>query len=197
MSASTAPPPSSPPLASRGMWLIALLLGVGILSLATAALPGRAKPLFLLPLAFGVGSAGLSIALRKSLALPCTVLVWLLTAALALGGYGQVVVASYRQFQAAEIMNAESDRNAALALQMLEGTENRELADRIQSDVDARRASWDRYLVKRYAALGSPSPRLAGLALAAEAVLVILGVAIGRRWLDGRELTCQSAVEQA
>ena len=178
------------------MWLIALLLGVGILSLATAALPGRAKPLFLLPLAFGVGAAALSIALRRSLALPCSILAWLLTAALALGGYGQVVVASYRQFQAAEVANAEADRKAVMALQMLEGTQNRELAERIQADLDARRADWDRYLVRRYAALGELSPRLAGLALAAETVLVILGVAVGRRWLDCRELTCQSAVEK-
>ncbi len=177
------------------MWLIALLLAVGILSLATAALPGRAKPLFLLPLAFGVGAAALSIFLRRSLALPCGILTWLLTAALALGGYGQVVVASYRQFQTAEVANAEADRKAVIAIQMLEGTQNRELAERIQADLNARRADWDRYLVRRYAALGSLSPRMAGLALAAEAMLVILGVAIGRRCLDGRELTCQSAVK--
>jgi len=174
------------------MWFIALVLAIGALSLATAALPGRAKPLFLLPLAFGVASAGLSIVLRRSLSLTCSLPVWLITTALALGGYGQVVASSFQHFQA-QAGSPQVEQEALLAIEMLKGTENNAVAEEIEKNLTARRDTWEQYLARRYAALGSAGDRFSTLALAAEALLVIGGVGLGRRLLDGKQLTCQAA----
>ncbi|WP_145034325.1 hypothetical protein [Caulifigura coniformis] len=180
------------PLATRGMWLIATVLAIGALSLATAALPGRARPLFLLPLAFGVASAGISIALSRSLHLARSTPVWLVTTALALGGYGQVTASGFRQFQAASGSGTEANQQALLALQMLKGSEHKDLADQMERELDARRSDWDRYLAHRYSALGKLDPRSAAPAFAVEVLLVIAGVAIGRRMLDARKPACHS-----
>ncbi len=178
-----ATPPPSQPHAARGMWVIAVVLSVGALSLLTAALPGRARPLFLLPLAFGMTTSALAIALRRSLSLPPATLLWLLTAAVALGGYGQVVASSYRDYDTGG-EPAASDQNAIVALQMLQGAEHAQLREQLQADLDARRRSWDQFLSRRYAALGTVSPRTAHAGLVLETLLVIAGVALGRRFLD-------------
>jgi len=183
--------PAPAPIAARGMWLIALLLSVGALSLATAALPGRARPLFLLPLAFGVVAAALSIALRRSLSMSCSTPVWLVTAALALGGYGQVVVSLFQQYSATN-SSAGADEKALIAIQMLQGTEHQGLADSMQKDLEGRRNAWNRYLNHRYAALGQLSPVPGTVALAIEALLVIAGVGLGRRLLDSRDIACHA-----
>src|SRR5262245_58026557 len=118
MTESSRPPTT---FATRAMWLIALVLAIGALSLATAALPGRARPLFLLPFAFGVAAAGLSIVLRRSLSMACSMPMWLVTTALALGGYGQVIASSFQKFQAQALASQAADQNAALAIEMLKG----------------------------------------------------------------------------
>ena len=187
---SITPRPSS--LAARAMWLIALVLAIGALSLAVASLPGRARPLFLLPFAFGIGAAAISTALRRSLALHDSVAAWLITTAFALGGYGQVVASSYQQFQAGNSGGTASDPQAAVAIQMLKDTEHHDLAEKMQADLDAHRQTWDRFLERRYTALGNISPRMSGMALVAEAVLVIAGVGLGRRLLDARRSACQA-----
>jgi hypothetical protein len=190
-------PRSSTTLATRIMWLIALVLAIGALSLATAALPGRAKPLFLLPLAFGVAAAGLSIVLRRSLSMTCSTPVWLLTTALALGGYGQVVASAFQRFQLQASSTQEADPTAVIAIEMLKGTEHDALAKEMEKDLEARRSGWDRYLSHRYASLGALAPRYFTLALAIEALLVIGGVGLGRRFLDGNHPTCQAAGSDA
>ena len=174
------------------MWLIALVLAVGAVSLAVAALPGRARPLFLLPFVFGLAASAISVALSRSLALKCSMGAWLLTTAFALGGYGQVVAASYQQFQSANSSGPKADQQALVAIQMLKDTEHGELAEQMQADVDARRPTWEHFLSRRYSALGSPAPRIADLALVAEVALVIAGVAVGRRLLDAGQSACQS-----
>jgi hypothetical protein len=188
-----AAPQSTSSLAPRAMWLIALILAVGILSLATAALPGRARPLFVLPLVFGVASAGLSIILRRSLLLACSTPVWLVTTALALGGYGQVVASTFQKFQSQTSSTRANDQEAAIAIEMLKGTEHNAMAEEMEKDLAARRSGWDLYLSHRYASLGTRAPRFPTLMLAIEAILVIGGVGIGRRFLDGNHATCQSA----
>jgi hypothetical protein len=185
-------PRSTSSIAPRVMWFIALVLAIGALSLATAALPGRAKPLFLLPLAFGVASAGLSIVLRRSLSLTCSLPVWLITTALALGGYGQVITSSFQQFQS-QTGTSQSEQEALIAIEMLKGTENNAVAEEIEKNLTARRDHWNLYLALRYAALGPAGDRFSTLALLAEALLVIGGVGLGRRLLDGKQLTCQAA----
>jgi hypothetical protein len=175
------------------MWLIALVLSIGALSLATAALPGRARPLFLLPLVFGVATAGLSIALRRSLSMPCSMCVWLVTTALTLGGYGQVVASSFQKFQTQAGPSQAADEKAVIAIEMLKGTEHNELAREMERSLENRRDSWENYLAHRYASLGTLAPRYSTLALAIEALLVIGGVAVGRRLLDGKPPTCQAA----
>lgn len=180
-------------LATRIMWLIALVLAIGALSLATAALPGRARPLFLLPLVFGIAAAGLSIILRRSLSMPCSMPMWLVTTALALGGYGQVVASSFQKFQAQAGPSQANDEKAVVAIEMLKGTEHNALAEEMQKDLATRRNSWDNFLARRYASLGVVAPRYSTLALAIEALLVIGGVAVGRRLLDATPSTCQAA----
>jgi len=174
------------------MWLIAMVLAIGALSLATAALPGRARPLFLLPLAFGVASAAVSTALRRSLNLACSTPVWLVTTALALGGYGQVTAAGFRQFQAASGSGTEADQQALIALQMLKGSEHKELAEKMERELEVRRSAWDLYLAHRYSALGERVSRSATAAFAVEIILVMAGVALGRRLLDARKLACHA-----
>jgi hypothetical protein len=180
-------------LTPRCMWLIALVLSVGALSLATAALPGRARPLFLLPVAFGVAAAGFSILLRRSLGLACSTPVWLVTTALALGGYGQVVASSFQQFEAQSAASGATDPNAIIAIEMLKGTEQNALAEEMEKDLANRPSRWDSYLSHRYAAVGGLSRQSARFALAIEALLVIAGVAVGRRFLDSTRGTCQAA----
>jgi hypothetical protein len=175
------------------MWFLALVLGVGALSLATAALPGRAKPLLLLPLAFGLASAGLSLALRRSLSIRSSLPIWGITTALALGGYGQVVISSFQKFQSQAGAAQAADDKAAIAIEMLKGTEHNDLAEKMEQDRANRHDGWDDYLSRRYASLGRFAPQNATWPLAVEALMVIAGVAVGRRLLDAKPSTCQAA----
>jgi hypothetical protein len=181
-------------VSARVMWFIALLLAVGALSLVTSALPGRAKPLFLLPFVFGIAAAGLSVVLRRSLTLPCSVWPWLVTVSLALGGYGQVVASAFREYGQQVRAAAEADGKALIAIQMLKesSAEHRDLAERMQADLEARTVTWGGFLSRRYAAVGGLTGRKAEIAFSAELLLVIAGVGLGRRMLDARRVSCQA-----
>ena len=180
-------------LTTRLLWAITTLLVIGLLSLATTALPGRAKPLFLLPLAFGGICAGLAVALRRSLSLRPTVVLWLYTLALALGGYGQVVLSAFRQYQHEAAARAEQDGKAAIAIQMLQqsSSDNRELAQQLQQELDQRSQGWAGFLERRFAAINITG-RSATIAFLAELLLVAGGVMLMLRFLDARRTDCQA-----
>ena len=99
-----------------------------------------------------------------------TVPIWAITTALALGGYGQVVISSFQKFQSLAGQSQGADEKAVLAIQMLKGTEHNDLAEKMEKDLASRHDGWDDYLARRYASLGGLAPRYPALALAIEEI---------------------------
>jgi hypothetical protein len=168
------------------MWLLASVLAIGLLSLACMALPGRARPLFVLPLLFGLLVAVICGAVRRSLRLKEHPFELVFIAAAAVCGYGLVVNAAYRDFKWSN-SSADDEVRAELAIRMLEGVQDSEMASRMREDLENRRPQWRRFLERRYSALGPPSALLAVL-MGLEVGVLLVGVLVGRRVLRSARL---------
>ncbi len=163
-------------IAAWGMWSLAILLVIGTLSVIVTILPGRARPLFLLPLAFGALSGTAAIVLRRSLEIPASSLAWLAAALLASAGYGHILASGYEEYSRQMTAQDSPAGQAAIALQMLEQThpDDRDLAAQLRKDLDRNRPTTADFLERRYSAIRLRGAS-ASAAILVEFALVLVG----------------------